>query len=194
MTILCIYLGWNVERARRQRDVADVIRRSGGIVLYEWEINQKTGAANPKARCPVPERVCKFFGDDFFFKVAGVSCSTVGDADLAFLDTLDHEAITFLWLGNSDVTDSGIASLPALPNLKCLCLNGTRITDDSLTCLRRYPKLMFLRLDDTSITDVGLRSLYHLTHLRSVCLHGTNKVVKGHIELRERFPNCTVNR
>lgn len=37
LTIGCIWLGWNVERASKQRKAVEAVEAIGGIVLYDWQ-------------------------------------------------------------------------------------------------------------------------------------------------------------
>lgn len=190
LTAFALWLGRSVEQARRQKNAIAAIHRTGGTVVYSWQYNAR-GVGNARAECPIPEWLRQFVGDDFFFKVASVSFGrSARDGDLACLSKIDHEAIEFLYLGNTWVTDTAVLGLPEMPRLKALSLNGTTITDAALSSLPKYPELKYLRLDDTEITDVGLKNAEHLPHLKSVSLHHTKWLVRGHIELRQRLPNC----
>ena len=190
VTIFAVWLGENAQRTRRQREAADAIRLHGGIVIYNWEMDAVFGHRDLSAKCPLPDWLRESLGDDWLFKVAGVSFgSGSSDADLAILQNFDLDEITFLWLGNTAVSDEGIKRLPEMRNLKSLCLNGTRITDFGLSSLQRYRELLALRLDDTEVTDAGLTSLYELKHLHSLALRNT-KIHYGRERVHEHLPKC----
>lgn len=84
-----------------------------------------------------------------------------------------------LKIGDSRVTDEGLAKLKAFPDLLELELNETEVTDEGLKNLRHVPHLRELRLDGTKITDNGLRSLSVLTDLRDLNLDETSIVGQG---------------
>ena len=79
--------------------------------------------------------------DRLVFRLKGrfgyVDGSWFSDADLASVpaDTV------FLNLENSGVSDFGIASLPEMPALRCIDLDGTRVTDAAMERLATFKSL-----------------------------------------------------
>lgn len=90
-----------------------------------------------------------------------------------------------LKIGDSRVTDEGLANLRAFPQLLELDLNDTKITDEGLKNLRLVPNLLELRLDGTKVTDNGLQSLSVLTDLRDLNLDETKIVGQGLVSLSD---------
>ena len=73
---------------------------------------------------------------------------------------------------NRKVTNAGVAVLPnALRNLWKLCLSGCSITDDAISSINKFQKLVELHLDETSITGTGLNKL-NLPRLQLVNIKG----------------------
>ena len=62
--------------------------------------------------------------------------------------------------------------IAALPKLRDLKLNRTRITDAGLVRLKTLKQLKRLEISSTDITDAGLSHLKALTELRWLAIHG----------------------
>ena len=65
LTILCIWLGWKVERARRQREAVAFVHEMGGSVNYDYEVDND-GRFAPNAEPPGPKWLRRQLGVDFF--------------------------------------------------------------------------------------------------------------------------------
>jgi len=80
------------------------------------------------------------------------------------------------WIsGASAITDKEIAQLTSIGgNIAELDLSGTKVTDESLVTIGKYPRLSWLNLHDTAVTDAGITHLKGLTHLSWLNLHSTN--------------------
>ncbi len=89
--------------------------------------------------------------------------------DLIGCDIDDSECGSLIYLNrltsldlrfNEKITDDGVAVLPnTLKNLWKLCLSGCSITDDAITSINKFKKLVELHLDETSISGAGLNKL-----------------------------------
>lgn len=88
-----------------------------------------------------------------------------GDAQLAELAALGA-AIQWLDLGETAVTDAGLASLATMRELRRLQLDRTAVTDAGLVALAPLTKLESLNLFGTTISDGGLAALKALPRLR----------------------------
>lgn len=77
-------------------------------------------------------------------------------------------------LARTQFGDAELAKLaPLAPNLRCLDLTGTGVTDKGLAALATMPHLTRLHLARTAITDAGLMQLTPLAELEYLNLHGT---------------------
>ena len=74
-----------------------------------------------------------------------------------------------------DVTDSDLALLEFLPELRRLSLHGARITEDGAVHLRKLERLNALSLKSTGVTDKTVESLAGLTDLRLLQLSNCPK-------------------
>lgn len=89
--------------------------------------------------------------------------------DLIGCDIDDSECGSLIYLNlltsldlrfNKRITDDGVAVLPnTLKNLWKLCLSGCSITDDAISSINKFKKLVELHLDETSISGAGLNKL-----------------------------------
>lgn len=69
LTIGCLWLGWQVERAREQREAVKAIEALGGLVWFDWQIvilQPKHIRIDPRATPPGPVWLRRIIGDDFF--------------------------------------------------------------------------------------------------------------------------------
>lgn len=76
-------------------------------------------------------------------------------------------------LGQSSISDDGLARLTCLMDLDHLNLADTDITDAGLVHLAGFSKLRDLSLPSTQVTGAGLRHLRELSQLNRLHLHGT---------------------
>ena len=86
-----------------------------------------------------------------------LSRSDVDDSFLATVEALPH--LTRLYLQQSAVTDAGMHHLGDLEYLEYLNLYGTAVTDSGLTFLAGLPNLKSLYLWQTEVTDAGVEAL-----------------------------------
>jgi hypothetical protein len=88
----------------------------------------------------------------------------------------DSPLLRVEWVsGASMVTDKEITTLlPIAGNISELDLSDTKITDEALTTIGKFPRLTWLNLNNTAITDAGVAHLKTLTNLSYLNLHSTN--------------------
>jgi uncharacterized membrane protein len=90
-----------------------------------------------------------------------------GDNRLAQLAPV-AAAVEWLDLGDSSVTDAGLAALETMRRLERLHLDQLKITDTGLAALSHLRRLEYLNLRGTLVTDKGLPALRTLPRLRSL--------------------------
>ena len=148
LTGMGIWLGIEVNGARRQQAIVSAIQEAGGVVRYDWELAgdhsdwktgfPETGATHP----PGPEWLRRIVGDDFFQAVVAVFSTEV------------------------PLTDDQLPSVELLPALRILALGRTGIGDASLPRIGRLRRLRFLDLSDTNVTDAGMDYVARLRGLK----------------------------
>ena len=202
VTVLCIWLGFQVNAAHRQKEAVAAIQKAGGYVLFDYQIT-RGGAIMANASPPGPGWLRKFIGEDYFRKVKNVNLSETttesGFSQLALLPDLD-----VLALEDTQIIDlkSGkkrplqtsdlvvIEHLTGLRELRMSDINGSGwLTDDSLKHIQNLMNLEILWLRNCSVTDAGLQYLKGLTKLRYIDLHGTKVTDDGIRDLQKSLPN-----
>ncbi len=86
-------------------------------------------------------------------------------SDTQLASIRDLAELKLLDLGGTRVTDAGIVHLAGLRHLKYLNLGDTQVTDAGLAQLGRHPQLSLLNLQRTRVTDAGLAHLKPLSAL-----------------------------
>jgi Leucine Rich repeat len=111
-------------------------------------------------------------------KFWSISCddASVDDAKFAeWIPVLTHLNLDVieLSLDGSCVTDRSVSALTGLSGLSSLSLRGTYITDRSLQILSQMKKLRSLFLSNTCITDQGMKYIAEMEGLSELDLQGT---------------------
>ncbi len=124
LTVGCVWLGWNVNKAQQQRAAVAWVEEMGGDVGYEYIGDSYDPPAYVWLR--------DFFGVDFFLSVDTVFLDNSAVSDLtplAHFPTLLH-----LQISNTNVTD--IRPLLTLTRLRFLYLGGLSISEQDLAMLK----------------------------------------------------------
>ncbi len=127
----CSWMAVEMKAAREQKEAVDVIEKSGGSVVYDWQ-DASWGTVGddgqgfmlhytplPDAHPSGPEWLRNLLGDDFFGEVEIVELSEtqVADRGLEYIERMNQ--LQILELGATKVTDAGLKKLQrALPNCK----------------------------------------------------------------------------
>ena len=111
------------------------------------------------------------------------------DADLANIPT----DTTLLQLECSQITDKGMLNLPDLPNLRCIDLDSTSITNLSMDKVATFLSLEEIWIEDTSITDEGLIKLSPLNKLRYISAEYTDISDAAVQKLRTKIPGLVIS-
>lgn len=184
-----------LERAKKQKEAADVVLKSGGMIHYRYEFDKSGNyifGSHPKPA--VPATLLRLLGRDFFSYV--FSAGIHSDDTLQYLASLPNvrklqavgKKVTDIGLAciskstkldtldafDSQFTDDGLANLRNLRHLTSLNLKGTQITDRGIEHVCRLKELRLLSVDTTAITDVGLKRLAVLTGLQSLSIGNTS--------------------
>ncbi len=116
-----------------------------------------------------------------------------GDAHLALLAPL-APVIAELNLSRTAVTDGGIATLPAMPALITVRLDGTTTGDAAVaTIVDRAPNVQALNLVGTAVTDATAARLATHQPLVRVYVWGTAVTARALQELKQARPNALVD-
>ncbi|HEV3005559.1 MAG TPA: hypothetical protein VGX78_13930 [Pirellulales bacterium] len=119
--------------------------------------------------------------------------TSVTDAGLKSLTGLKQ--LKTLNFERAEATAAGFAELTALEQLVLLRFGQSRIGDDALAIIDRWPKLRSLILQRAPITDAGLAHLkdQNLAGLESLYLEGTEVSEEGLADLQQALPRLHIH-
>ena len=150
--------------------------------IYRYSRQQENVIENLEKFHPIVLRI----GFDVIILDFSNSQNKPVDNDLSNLKFLPQ--IQCLYLSGSPITDKGLIHLQTLPLLQTLSLGGSLITDEGLTHLKSLSQLRDLDLMNTGITDAGLEHLQNMQYLRLVYLSSTQVTPQGVEKLRQAMP------
>jgi hypothetical protein len=188
VTLIGVWLGWQVNRAERQRRAVDTIRGAGGEVRYSFDLD-------PDSEGAVSRRLREVFGDHFFGRATYVHLSpeatragaTAHLADLPWLGDLTIHVAT------DDDIHRHLPDVARLRGLRYLNLESTRLGDEGLAQLAGLTTLDHLDIGyNLPITDAGLPDLYGLTRLKQLRAFRTSASDAAMRELEAALPACKV--
>ena len=123
---------------------------------------------------------------------AGASPRQSADSLLQHLAPV-AEQITWLDLGNTQLTDEVLSALSQFKHLTRLHLENTAVSDAGLAHLKDLKYLEYLNLYGTEVSNEGLQHLSGLTNLRQLYLWQTQATPEGAAQLQEAIPELEVN-
>ncbi len=172
MTLLCGWLGYETNRARRNARVVKAIQKADGLVGYLHRYNDRkwideVGFAKldlPKGArvnlpSPAPQWLREFIGDQFFVRIGHVTlddeekCRELLPEICRFDDMVEFDA--------AGLSDADVPQLAQLTKLKMLTLVGP-VTDASIESLAAMHSLTLLDVKSTDITKRGAGRLEKL--------------------------------
>jgi hypothetical protein len=180
VTLVCLWLGWEANRARRQKQAVDEVLRLGGVVRFDYQLDDKGGLVDD-AQPSAPAWLREALGDEHFRKVVTLDLSYGGprlgenritDERLTLIEGVPD--LTTLELGRGfEITDEGLVHLRGLTNLKVLYLYNTSVEGPGLRHLTRLKRLEYLALNGAPVTDEGLSQIARFPRLRSLNVAAT---------------------
>jgi mono/diheme cytochrome c family protein/uncharacterized membrane protein len=192
-------LGWWIDSGAPETKTLAEMDPSGEIVAAVAALNGSPIAAPPPpdrtAMLAAARRLAAKLGiiirpltpDGPWLEVNGhVLLKQFGDQQLAALAPIGP-AIERLEVGETSVTDRGLAALAAMTSLRRLNLNRTAVTDAGLHELAPLRNLEELNLFGTAVSDAGLEGLRALPNLRSVYLWQTRVTPSGAASLAAHY-------
>jgi hypothetical protein len=193
ITVLClIFVGacWTTSVIRQaviQRRVVRIIINSGGQI---WLRDDKESKFYDQSRStPYWLTKCRYWlGNEFLSDVDEASIRD--DAGLeAVRDLPDIECLDLWW---SQITDRGLSNIECLHRLREITIYETSISDEGLKHIASLRQLESLGLAHTCVSDKGLEQLQGLSRLKWLDLKGTKVTVDGVRRLRTILPTCEI--
>lgn len=162
MLVFGIWLGWQLDRAKKQKLAVQAIKDAGGWVKYDFQFRgmPTLGAMsnfNPNASSPVPQVLLDQLGYDFFHDVVNVNLVYNDDGP----KRIDNESRTTEWAEH----------LERLPSLRAVLTQGKQVDDKVLLKIGQLRKLTDFHLwDGSAVTDEGVKHLVKASNLKKVHL------------------------
>lgn len=152
--IVLATIGNNVQRGKLQREAAASIRDMDGWAFYDYQFEDGDIDArfDLNAECPRSKWLQDTLGEDFFH--------------------------TIIWVDFPDYVPSHRYGVPA--------------TDTRLACLRDLCDVRYLQLCGDGITDASIDHFAHFKKLESLDVRGTSISSNGLKRLRRIFPDAKI--
>ena len=198
VVVIAIPMAWKVNRARNQRIVVAELEKLNAEIYYDYQ-SVPTARGRAILQPPGPNWLIDLFGKEYFVEVVKVAVDNphVNSETIALISRLPE--ITEVDFGsNTRITDSGLANLVGMDNLKRVCLDSDRITgaglihlnglkrfselwasgwitDASLEHISKLERLEVLNIAEAAqITDRGLAQIAKLTNLRYLVIDSSS--------------------
>jgi len=185
--VAALWLGWRVDKARRQHHAIDQVEKYNGYVRFDYEY--LNGKEIPDAQPWGPKWLRRHLGDDYFREVSRVIYvdQPLSDAPLApltdlsaieelrFLTSISHAAPVDPPPGLERLTESGLSRLEGLTRLRRVEFHDMELTGSMLRHLNRSAQLEELKVFEGDaieggITDEGMPPLGAMPRLRVLSL------------------------
>ncbi len=167
-TVICaVVAGWLGRFIVRKHRDREIV---AALVRLGGSVRYDYQDANFRGEPPGPQWLRSLFGENLFSEVEEAGLDEATDSILALIGEL-KQLKTFRVNGHK-VTDAGLAYVKGLTHLETLELWNTKITDAGLASLRGL-HLKSLWLSDTAVTDVGLENLAGMSELQELRLDET---------------------
>lgn len=191
-TVVCLWLGTQVNAARRQREVASAVERLGGKVYYDWLLDGDDPCTT-EVGPPGPAWLRLWIGDDFFQTAVQVTIWYVpcGDDQLPAIEQLQQ--VRTLSLEASQIGNASLPRLSRLRRLTFLNLSETNVNDEGMETVAQMRQLKALWVAPAKgqatgmVTDVGVSRLATLTNLESLAVGGKG-ITDASLPVFEQFP------
>jgi len=205
LTAFGVWLGVQVNRVKRQKEVVQWVEENGGKATYNWQFDENDRYSD-KTKPPGPAWLQRQIGDEYFQSVVAVTLhqTEVHDpsplarltklkwlhlsgnpvGDISALASLTH--LKRIGLSNTRVID--LSPLANLTNLETLYLVGTQVND--ISPLAKLPHLKTLDLAGSQVSD--LSQLANVSSLEALHISNTPVTAEAIAELQKALPSCTI--
>ena len=207
VAVLCVWLAFTVNAARRQKEAVAAILRAGGTVSYDYQMVPVPVAPNDfninTAAMPrTPAWLRSIFGDDFFcnvicvgFSVSGADFKLARITDLPSIRRFGVRSIPAASGGGKaqmHLRDEDLAVFGQLSQLQDLTLFGQEIEGPGLKSLVGLKHLNHIGLHSTFISDAGLEQVGKLTTLQNIIL-SADRISDDGLHYLETIPKLNLD-
>lgn len=190
VTVLCVWLGFKVNSAHRQKEAVAMLRNAGAEIAYDYQMVPVPPPAppmvlmhpggkmfDPNQLPPSPPWLRKFLGDEYFHAVVGVKLSPaqpgIKKSDLDALGKLPEVCRFSLTGTGPSIGDKDLTVLGQLPKLEELHLDNAHIDGSCLALLPAPGRLTALSLAGTDTDDATLEQVERMPMLNYLYLSRT---------------------
>lgn len=185
-TILTVWLGLQVRKARDRLAAVQTLRQAGARVTCDFQMPPRGVVTpdnwSPPDSDPRSSWARKLLGDEYFLNVESITF-WVGAADDMPPDLSEILArfpeLRYLSLSGDHLSDDQLKSIGQLRELEELSIESQRVTDDGLRFLPELKNLTFLYLKGDGVTDASLEYLSGLAKLEILRLNSENITGSG---------------
>jgi len=179
------WMAWQVNRVRNQRLVVAELSSVGGLVIYNYQWQQRS-----RQEPPGPKWLRALLGDDIFANVSEVDIrhDHVDEQTLARVATLP--AVLTVMIQSGQISDGGLAHLAKMNTLQQVDLYSSGLSDASVAQLSKIKGLKYLTVESPQITDVGLESIAKLKKLEHLRIRADRVTGDGLAQIAT-LPNLT---
>jgi Leucine Rich repeat len=203
VTVLCVWLGFKVNAARRQKEAVAAILKSGGTVNYDYQLKPRSAAstplvgrgflyfsmfyADPKAPVPGPAWMRSQFGEDYFRTATQVYIQLHDPtaAKNAINELAKLSAVKCVQLRgyevNRIVTDSDLSPLGSL-QLERLWIVQTRATGAFFALSHNPASMIQLGIEENDIDDNAMEYISKMTNLENLNLSSNVRISDAGLE------------
>lgn len=167
LVLLCGgWLGWWLDRARRQREAVEALRALGTVVAFDDERITSRSTVTVASGPPRLATLRRWLGEEYFRDVAEVALrGRADDQKLRLIAQLGGLRKLSL---NYRAGDGDLAALAGLRRLESLDIRGYGLDDRTVAPLGRLTSLKELLIQTTRLTDAGLAPLRSLRRLETL--------------------------
>ena len=126
-----------------------------------------------------------------FLELSAVNAPALTDSDLVMLGRVSLQVV-WLMLGETNISDAGMAAIVKMPNLIKLNLQKTSITDASVNYLNQLKALEYLNISGTAVSDVGLHQFKASKSLKKLFCWNTRITENGIKAFKEKNPSVQI--
>jgi hypothetical protein len=198
ITLLSVWLGIQVNAARRQKEAVAVILSAGGTVNYDYQLKPRPAApyragqfsvsyfsmffADHKSSPEWPTWMRDQFGDDYFRTAAQVYIHLNDPiaARNAINELANLHAVKCVQLRSQvphcQIEDSDLNPLGELNRLERLWIIQTRATGKFLSRVRNPSSMIQLSLEQNDIDDAAVEEIGKMTNLENLVLRENARI------------------
>lgn len=127
-----------------------------------------------------------------YLSVNFLSSSSLDDSTLRLLEPIAKQLV-WLKIGNTSVTDAGMATIAKLSNLTRLSLEHTAVSDAGISRLVTLKQLRYLNLVGTRVTMASATTFSSMPELKSLYLHGSRISGEQVAALQKKLPKVAID-